>query len=72
MPQKNRLSTHSGLLLAEIETILLILQNYRIPKGWTVVYNIRDTHEYESEDMDTFEPDRFAGVGKDGKENKYR
>ncbi|XP_076812625.1 cytochrome P450 26B1-like isoform X2 [Clavelina lepadiformis] len=33
---------------------------YRVPKGWYVIYNIRDTHEFEFENMDTFDPDRFA------------
>ena len=39
---------------------LNVFQKYRVPKGWAVIYNIRDTHEFEYEDMDTFDPDRFA------------
>lgn len=34
--------------------------NYRIPKGWTVVYNIRDTHEYEFQEDVDFDPERFS------------
>ncbi|XP_039260317.2 cytochrome P450 26B1-like [Styela clava] len=34
--------------------------DYRIPKDWTIIYNIRDTHEYEFQDDTEFDPDRFS------------
>lgn len=38
------------------------LKGYQIPKGWSVMYSIRDTHEtasiYQSP-PDTFDPERF-------------
>uniref|UniRef100_H2YEH0 Cytochrome P450 n=1 Tax=Ciona savignyi TaxID=51511 RepID=H2YEH0_CIOSA len=43
--------------------------DYRIPKGWTVIYNIRDTHEMEFKHMSEFNPENFAPTGN---ETKYR
>jgi len=45
-------------------------QEYRVPKGWTVIYNIRDTHEFEYEGMEEFNPERFAP--KNDTEDKFR
>nr|XP_039274441.1 cytochrome P450 26B1-like [Styela clava] len=49
------------------------LGKYRIPKGWTIIYNIRDTHEAEwSEDME-FNPDRFSPENwKESRESRFR
>nr|XP_009859215.1 cytochrome P450 26B1 isoform X2 [Ciona intestinalis] len=43
--------------------------DYRIPKGWTVIYNIRDTHELEFEHMTEFDPEHFAP---DANDKKFR
>ncbi|XP_019357662.1 PREDICTED: cytochrome P450 26C1, partial [Gavialis gangeticus] len=44
------------------------LDGYQIPKGWSVMYSIRDTHEtaavYQSP-PDAFDPDRFASARQD-------
>lgn len=46
---------------------------YRIPKGWTILYEINQTHlnpdEYDAPDQ--FNPDRFA-TAPDGIQSKYR
>nr|CAB3235463.1 cytochrome P450 26B1 [Phallusia mammillata] len=47
------------------------LGDYRVPKGWTMVYNIRDTHDYESGGLNEFNPDRFAKKT-DNRENKFK
>ncbi|XP_065494965.1 cytochrome P450 26C1 [Caloenas nicobarica] len=42
------------------------LNGYQIPKGWSVMYSIRDTHEtatvYQSP-LSGFDPDRFSAAG---------
>ncbi len=40
----------------------LLLQGYQIPKGWTISYGIRDTHETSDafEEVDKFNPDHWA------------
>ncbi|KAK2530502.1 cytochrome P450 26C1 [Columba guinea] len=42
------------------------LDGYQIPKGWSVMYSIRDTHEtatvYQSP-LSGFDPDRFSAAG---------
>ncbi|KAL8187139.1 UNVERIFIED_CONTAM: hypothetical protein K2H54_034268, partial [Gekko kuhli] len=49
------------------------LDGYQIPKGWSVMYSIRDTHEtasiYQSP-PDTFDPERFWVPQEEGKEHK--
>lgn len=40
-------------------------QGYQIPKGWTVAYSIRDTHELGNElvlNPDEFDPDRWESL----------
>ncbi|NET50728.1 MAG: cytochrome P450 [Merismopedia sp. SIO2A8] len=46
---------------------------YRIPKGWTVLYEINQTHlnPDEYDDPDRFNPDRFA-TAPSGLQSKYR
>lgn len=49
------------------------LGKYRVPKGWTIIYNIRDTHEAEWEDDREFNPDRFSPDNwQENKESKFR
>ncbi|XP_015262110.1 PREDICTED: cytochrome P450 26C1-like [Gekko japonicus] len=49
------------------------LDGYQIPKGWSVMYSIRDTHEtasiYQSP-PDTFDPERFWVPQEEGEEHK--
>ncbi|XP_026526468.1 cytochrome P450 26C1 [Notechis scutatus] len=49
------------------------LDGYQIPKGWSVMYSIRDTHEtasiYQSP-PDTFDPERFWVSPEDQEEHK--
>ncbi|XP_077206387.1 cytochrome P450 26C1 [Paroedura picta] len=49
------------------------LDGYQIPKGWSVMYSIRDTHEtasiYQSP-PDTFDPERFWVPQEEGEEPK--
>lgn len=51
-----------------LRPLLPPLQGYQIPKGWSVMYSIRDTHEtaavYQSP-PDAFDPDRFASARQD-------
>lgn len=46
-----------------------VLDGYQIPKGWTVLYSIRDTlkfsEHYQSEE--TFDPDRFSSERREDK-----
>lgn len=45
-----------------ILTSVLISQGYQIPKGWSVMYSIRDTHETAAvfQSPELFDPDRFG------------
>nr|XP_039260015.1 cytochrome P450 26B1-like isoform X1 [Styela clava] len=46
---------------------------YRIPKDWTIIYNIRDTHEYEFEDDTEFNPERFSRQNwTENRHNRFR
>nr|XP_039260318.1 cytochrome P450 26B1-like [Styela clava] len=47
--------------------------NYRIPKAWTVIYDIRGTHKNEFENSDVFDPDRFSRENwTKNKDNRFR
>ncbi|XP_054839017.1 cytochrome P450 26C1 [Eublepharis macularius] len=49
------------------------LDGYQIPKGWSVLYSIRDTHEIASiyqSPSDTFDPERFWVAREEGEEHK--
>ncbi|XP_033996564.1 cytochrome P450 26C1 [Trematomus bernacchii] len=49
------------------------LDGYQIPKGWSVMYSIRDTHEtaaaFQSPEM--FDPDRFGPDRQESKSNRF-
>ncbi|MBN3277529.1 CP26C protein, partial [Polyodon spathula] len=49
------------------------LDGYQIPKGWSVMYSIRDTHEtaavYQSPEL--FDPDRFGAEREEGKAGRF-
>ncbi|NP_001089956.1 cytochrome P450 family 26 subfamily C member 1 S homeolog [Xenopus laevis] len=49
------------------------LDGYQIPKGWSVMYSIRDTHEtaavYQNAEM--FDPERFSSERDEGKLGKF-
>ncbi|MGH0130701.1 UNVERIFIED_CONTAM: hypothetical protein FKN15_059198 [Acipenser sinensis] len=49
------------------------LDGYQIPKGWSVMYSIRDTHEtaavYQSPEL--FDPDRFGTEREEGKAGRF-
>lgn len=48
--------------------VLASLQGYQIPKGWSVMYSIRDTHElaavYQTA-PEGFDPERFGPTGEE-------
>lgn len=50
-----------------------ILQGYQIPKGWSVMYSIRDTHEtaavFQSPEM--FDPDRFGPEREESRASRF-
>ncbi|XP_075697123.1 cytochrome P450 26C1 [Rhinoderma darwinii] len=49
------------------------LDGYQIPKGWSVMYSIRDTHETAAiyQNADSFDPDRFLAERDDGKASRF-
>ncbi|KAL7975893.1 hypothetical protein Chor_011808 [Crotalus horridus] len=70
---------HNGCLCEgalQLETIhslhyldCVIKEGFQIPKGWSIMYSIRDTHDTAPvfKDVDAFDPDRF---GRDRSEDK--
>ena len=48
-------------------------QGVQIPKGWSVMYSIRDTHDTSSvfKDVDAFDPDRFSQERSEDKEGRF-
>jgi len=48
-------------------------QGYQIPKGWSVMYSIRDTHETAAafHSPETFDPDRFAAGRDESKTGRF-
>lgn len=53
--------------------IILFWQGYQIPRGWSVMYSIRDTHEtaavYQSPEL--FDPDRFNTDHEESKPGRF-
>uniref|UniRef100_A0A8C7FP74 Cytochrome P450 26B1 n=1 Tax=Oncorhynchus kisutch TaxID=8019 RepID=A0A8C7FP74_ONCKI len=49
------------------------LEGVQIPKGWSVMYSIRDTHDTSSvfKDVDAFDPDRFSQERCEDKEGRF-
>ncbi|XP_053547681.1 cytochrome P450 26C1 [Bombina bombina] len=49
------------------------LDGYQIPKGWSVMYSIRDTHETAAvyQNVELFDPDRFSSERDEGKMGRY-
>ncbi|MEM9215963.1 MAG: cytochrome P450 [Cyanobacteria bacterium P01_F01_bin.150] len=47
---------------------------YRIPKGWTILYQINQTHlnQDEYDNPEAFDPDRFTTAPEDSIQNRYR
>lgn len=48
-------------------------QGVQIPKGWSVMYSIRDTHDTSAvfKDVDAFDPDRFSQERCEDKEGRF-
>ncbi|MEQ2183691.1 hypothetical protein GOODEAATRI_000601, partial [Goodea atripinnis] len=49
------------------------LQGVQIPKGWSVMYSIRDTHDTAAvfKDVEAFDPDRFSQERSEDKEGRF-
>ncbi|KAF7655780.1 hypothetical protein LDENG_00051010, partial [Lucifuga dentata] len=49
------------------------LDGVQIPKGWSVMYSIRDTHDTAAvfKDVDAFDPDRFSQDRSEDKEGRF-
>ncbi|XP_045557602.1 cytochrome P450 26B1 [Salmo salar] len=49
------------------------LDGVQIPKGWSVMYSIRDTHDTSAvfKDVDAFDPDRFSQERSEDKEGRF-
>lgn len=49
------------------------LQGFQIPKGWSVMYSIRDTHDTAPvfKDVNVFDPDRFGQARSEDKDGRF-
>ncbi|XP_069467463.1 cytochrome P450 26C1 [Ambystoma mexicanum] len=49
------------------------LDGYQVPKGWSVMYNIRDTHETAAvfQSAELFDPDRFGPERDEGRAGRF-
>lgn len=67
-PLKLFFSVHSSFILSSIRLInlSLILQGFLVPKGWTVIYSIRETQHTSPlyRFPDRFDPDRWLEIDK--------
>nr|XP_061810703.1 cytochrome P450 26B1 isoform X2 [Nerophis lumbriciformis] len=61
----------SGAYRTAVQTFEL--DGVQIPKGWSVMYSIRDTHDTSSvfKDVDAFDPDRFSQERGEDKEGRF-
>lgn len=52
---------------------IFCLQGVQIPKGWSVMYSIRDTHDTAAvfKDVEVFDPDRFSPERGEDKEGRF-
>lgn len=53
--------------------ISVISQGYQIPKGWTVMYSIRDTHETAEifKNPELFDPERFVTAQAENRSSRF-
>lgn len=51
----------------------VFLQGFQIPKGWSVMYSIRDTHDTAPvfKDVNVFDPDRFSQARSEDKDGRF-
>ncbi|NXT96877.1 CP26B protein, partial [Buphagus erythrorhynchus] len=51
----------------------VIKEGFQIPKGWSVMYSIRDTHDTAPvfKDVDVFDPDRFGQGRSEDKDGRF-
>lgn len=51
----------------------IALQGFQIPKGWSVMYSIRDTHDTAPvfKDVNVFDPDRFSQARSEDKDGRF-
>ncbi|XP_026546082.1 cytochrome P450 26B1 [Notechis scutatus] len=49
------------------------LDGFQIPKGWSIMYSIRDTHDTAPvfKDVDVFDPDRFSQDRSEDKDGRF-
>uniref|UniRef100_A0A7N4PZT9 Cytochrome P450 family 26 subfamily B member 1 n=1 Tax=Sarcophilus harrisii TaxID=9305 RepID=A0A7N4PZT9_SARHA len=49
------------------------LDGFQIPKGWSVMYSIRDTHDTAPvfKDVDVFDPERFSQARSEDKDGRF-
>lgn len=59
--------------VADRSSLTFLLQGVQIPKGWSVMYSIRDTHDTSTvfKDVDVFDPDRFSQERGEDKEGRF-
>ncbi|ETE58119.1 Cytochrome protein, partial [Ophiophagus hannah] len=74
---------HNGCLCEgalQLETIhslqyldCVIKEGFQIPKGWSIMYSIRDTHDTAPvfKDVDVFDPDRFGQDRSEDKDGRF-
>lgn len=60
-------------MLRSLFSLTLCSQGVQIPKGWSVMYSIRDTHDTSAvfKDVDAFDPDRFSQERGEDKEGRF-